>query len=158
MSSVELDRLVAALQSEVATAQARISKQHQGRVDRLMQLDREGAIEMIRLSFVVDGETGPEKERQESVCCPLAILRPHRAPQVDELIFEFDAEVQPVQQEDDAGSNRLSLVIRRPARWFKRRLLRVKIWLRGPQPGDGVVHVNGKVLKRYPSGGQDDAG
>lgn len=170
MRNADFDAFVELLQSSVGRAQKLVEKRNQGRLERQLQLDAEGRPEMLAWSFAIE-DTESDTEAQRTVRLPLAVLRPHLMPKLNEVVLEFDAaivETEPAQQpsavaEADrvvdavtAGQSPepaapigggLALLLRRGWWPLRRKLHKIKIRLRGKQPGTAEVYVDDTLLK-----------
>ena len=173
MRDVEFDAFVEMLQSSVGRAQKLVADRHQGRLERLLQLDAEGRTEVLAWTFAVD-DTASAADDARTIHLPLAVLRQQAVANVGEVVVEFEAAIGEVEAQtptppavlggtkadtvsSDADAHgtpnavspmrRLAVFLRR--RWWplRRPLHRIKIRLRGRQPGAGEVFVDDQLLK-----------
>jgi hypothetical protein len=143
--TVKLDDLVRGMKVAVGTAQASIAEGHRGRVERLHQIDQAGQTEQMAWSLVVEPEAG--SGQTSALRLPLATLRPYKAPQVTEVTLELEAKVEEAKPPSSGGPGRLRLVVRRRGARLRRGLHKLAIQLRGTQPGEGEIRVDGVRLK-----------
>jgi len=141
------DDLVAALQSEVGRAQRSIDERHQGRLQQLLDLDREGSPEAVAYVLQVKAQ-GPAGEQTLRV--PLLTLRRNICHRVVAASLELHTSFEEASGEEPAliaaiGGNKLS-----------RAFHRLRIALIGPQPGAGEITLDDKKLRALPAPGREN--
>lgn len=150
MAEVDFDDFLRGVQLSVAKAQANIAAQNKGRLEHLVQVDENGHTERLDWSLVLD-VAGTKQGEARTIRLPLASMRPMLAPQVTEFALEVQVSVEPKKPRSTDGEERLRLVIHERRGFLRRQLHNLKISLFGPQPGAGIVEVDGKTLKVLPA-------
>ena len=137
----DFDDLVAGLQGEIGAVQRRLTTKIQERVQRdIERTDEESTANRDHVIYVVADGENPE------VRLPLVSARHRRIPVLTEVEISLQAAV----EEYPERGNRYALVFGPAARTLERRLVCVTVRMLGLQPGETVIEVEGKLLKRIP--------
>jgi hypothetical protein len=145
--TARFDDLVEALQSEVARAQRSIDERHQGRLQQLLDLDREGSPEAV--AYVLQVKT-PGPAGEQTLRVPLLTLRRNTCHQVVAASLELHASFEEAPGEEPAlaaavGGNPL-----------RRAFHRLRVALIGPQPGTGEIALDDRTLRALPPPSQEN--
>lgn len=138
--TARFDDLVAALQSEVGRAQRSIDERHQGRLQQMLDLDREGSPEAM--SYVLQVKA-PGPAGEQTLRIPLLTLRRNICHQVVAASLELRTSF------EEAPPALIAAVGGNP---LKRALHRLRVALTGPQPGTGEILLDGQKLRALPPG------
>ncbi len=146
------DALIAALRNDVAHAQQSLDRDYSARLQRTVDLNRDGHAESLSYFFnvvVPDGDGGTRTLRM-----PIVSMRPFTQHKIVEVSLELMASIEetppdPVAITDAPDPPPLSLVVYRRGEALLRKLHRVFITFRGDQPeGGGEVTIDGLLLKK----------
>jgi hypothetical protein len=145
--TISLDEFVERLRNSMAEAQARLERSNQGRLERLIELARDGRSEALTWSFVIDGSSGSGTNKR-TVRLPLVTLFPPMSVRLTEAKLDLNVTVQrslvPVK-----GNPRSHLRLRicRRAAELRRRLHQLTVQLTGTQDIAAEVLLDGVHLK-----------
>jgi hypothetical protein len=145
--TVSLDEFVETLRNSMAEAQASLERSNQGRLERLIELARDGRSEALTWSFVIDGssDSGPARR---TVRLPPVTMFPPLAVRVTEAKLDLNVAVErtPVRRKNNAGSQ-LRLQICRRAASLRRRLHQLTVHLTATQDVAAEILVDGVHFK-----------
>lgn len=147
MPRIALDEFLQRLQNSVAIAQLNIEHGNRGRLERLVEMDREGRLEALTWSFVIDGDDAGGLNSR-TVRLPISTLRRHLVTRVAEFSLDMKVTVEDAPPtRATARQHLLQLVVHRRSSWFRRRLHDLTLRLTGKQPGEAKILINGSSLK-----------
>jgi Protein of unknown function (DUF2589) len=144
--TIGLDEFVESLRNSMAKARSDLARTNQGRLERLIELARDGRSEALTWSFVIDEAGGGSQAR--TVRLPLVTLFPLRAVQVTEAQLDFNValERRPFYQKKSARS-RLRLQLCRPGASLRHRLHQLTVRLTGTEDVTAEILLNGAHFK-----------
>lgn len=149
--TARFDDLVAALQSEVGRAQRSIDERHQGRLQQLLDLDRQGSTEAMSYVLQVKSQG---RSGEQTLRIPLLTLRRHIRHQVVAASLELRAAF----EEEPAGKapgDLAPIAAAVGSNPLRRALHRLRIALIGPQPGGGEISLDDKPLRSLSPPGRE---
>jgi hypothetical protein len=145
VAKLSLDDFVAGLQDSVAQAQERVDKANRGRLERQVELARDGQPEALTWSFVIDQETGAGPR---TVRLPLLTMHPHRVTAVTDITLELRAVVEEAPKaRGRTNAKGLRLIVKRRLRAAGQQLHTLTVRLTGKQPGKVQVRFDGVQLR-----------
>ena len=145
MPTMSLDDFVAKLQASTAHAQAKIAAGNRGRLERQIELARDGTAETLSWSLVMDENVGGEVR---AIRFPLITMLRPAAAQVTELTFELKAAIEEAPAQTRAGRpRRLRFIARRTFKSARQRIHSLTVRLIGAQPGIAEISVDGALLR-----------
>jgi hypothetical protein len=146
MPTITLDEFVEGLRASVMQAQSNIDCGNRGRLERLVELARDGRTEALAWSFAIDrpGDIGGTP----TVRLPLITLFPPIAAQLREMTLELDVSIAETPAARKAtAQKRLQLLIGHYPASLHQRLHRLTVRLTGTQRVGADVSVDGVLFK-----------
>ena len=135
------------LRNSISEAQAKLDRNNQGRLERMIELARDGRSEALTWSFVIDGpnDTAPEGQR---VRLPLMTMFPPMAVHVSEAKLDLNvALIKPPVSWRAKSHNRVRLQICRGAASLRRRLHQLTVHLSANQDVAAEISLDGVHFK-----------
>jgi hypothetical protein len=152
-----LDEFVKRLRNSMAEARSNLARTNQGRLERLIELGRDGRTEALTWSLVIDAP-GRDGSQARPVSLPLVTLFPMRAVNVTEAQFDFNVvlERNPFYQRKSARG-RLRLRLCRPGASLRERLHQLTVRLTGAEDITAEISLNGTHFKTLGPEAQSEA-
>ena len=147
MPTISLDEFVESLRNSISEAQAKLERNNQGRLERMIELARDGRSEALTWSFVIDGPDGIGPAGQR-VRLPLMTMFPPMAVHVSEAKLDLNVALIKAPVSWRAKShNRLRLQICRGAASLRRRFHQLTVHLSATQEAAAEVSLDGVHFK-----------
>jgi hypothetical protein len=147
MPTIGLDEFVETLRNSMAEAQATLERRNQGRLERMIELARDGRTEALTWSFVIDSSSGSSSDMR-TVRLPLMTMFPPMAVQVTETKLDMNVAVErvPVPQKDNSRGRFRFRICRRTAS-LRSRLHQLTVHLTGAPDVAAEISLDGAHLK-----------
>jgi hypothetical protein len=150
--TVGLDEFVDGLRNSMAKAQADLTRSNQGRLERLIQLARDGRTEALTWSFVIDQPSAGGSPAAHTMRLPLLTMFPPMAVQVIEAKIDLNVTVEraPARRKSNRRG-RLRLRLCRPGESLRHRLHQLSVRLTGTHDVTAELSLDGIHFKTVSS-------
>jgi len=145
------DDLLRSIADAVMSAHKYLGAQHYD-VGHLFRPSRshQDAFEPLTVPMVLPRSVVPDGENPEGIHhIPLATLVPHQATMIDTVNFSVPCLIDGLDQGDESGTKRLSLVLGQSLPNQHSRLGTLTITFKNGEPPEGMARINDQLLKGF---------